>query len=144
MPSLIDSFPGVAIQALDRSLKSLQLEYLDLFLLHWPTQSPAHLGDATDPPRPLERRSSHQLKAHVKAAWQTMETLLASGSETSPGRVKAIGVSNFSQPQLEELLSYATVMPAVNQVRESRDGPRPCCVVAMALLCARSVSPMTG
>lgn len=101
------------IQALERSLKNLQLDYLDLFLLHWPTQSPAHLGDATDPPRPLERKSSVQLKAHAKPAWQAMEALLAA----EPGRVKAIGVSNFSQPQLEELLAYATVVPAVNQVR---------------------------
>lgn len=100
------STPKRVAQACKRSLKNLGLEYLDLFLVHWPL--PAPLGDATDPPTLKQERLKQQLD--VRATWGAMEDILASGM------VKAIGVSNFSIQQIEELLSYAKVIPAVNQV----------------------------
>lgn len=89
-------------------LKNLGVSYLDLYLVHWPVTF--SFGDATDPPRKsgaeLRMRTSHRLKA----TWQAMECLV------EKGLVNAIGVSNFSIQQIEELLTFAKIVPAVNQV----------------------------
>ncbi len=78
-----------ALRAFDTSLKRLDLEYLDLYLLHWPVAG-----------RRLD-------------SWRALERLHADG------RVRAIGVSNFLRPHLEELLAHAKVVPAVNQIELS-------------------------
>ncbi len=52
----------------------------------------------------------HRPRGDVKGSWQAMEDLYREG------KIKAIGVSNFEPYQLEELLGYATVKPAVNQI----------------------------
>lgn len=52
----------------------------------------------------------HRPRGDVKGSWLAMEELYKSG------RIKAIGISNFEPHQLQELLSYATVKPAVNQI----------------------------
>lgn len=77
------------LHAFDRSLRKLGLDYLDLYLLHWPmpTDFEATLG-----------------------AWRAAEKLLADG------RVRAIGVSNFSPKDLDNLVARSQVVPAVNQV----------------------------
>lgn len=94
-------------QAVEISLKNLGLEYLDLYLVHWPVVST--LGDATDPP---PYRSEELLKPsrRIEATWRAMEGLL------EKGLVRAIGLSNFSVQQIEEILGFATIVPAVNQV----------------------------
>lgn len=74
------------LAACGRSLRRLGLEYLDLYLIHWPV--PELLRDT----------------------WRAMEQLLGEG------RVRSIGVCNFLEPHLEELLSFATTPPAVDQV----------------------------
>ena len=72
------------------SLERLGLDYVDLFLIHWPM------------PQRL-------------ASWKTLEELY--GQTDAP--VKAIGVSNFTIRHLEELLAAANIMPVVNQVEFS-------------------------
>ncbi|WP_354639153.1 aldo/keto reductase [Kitasatospora camelliae] len=72
----------------DTSMDLLGLEYLDLYLIHWP--------------RPM-----HGSFLNV---WQGVEELLAGG------RVKSIGVSNFGVEQLEVLLKESSVVPVLNQV----------------------------
>ncbi|MFY0255473.1 aldo/keto reductase [Chitinophaga sp. 30R24] len=74
------------IASFNESLKRLGTDYLDLFLQHWP------------------------VKGKYKATWRAMETLYKAG------RVRAIGVSNFLQFQLEDLMSSAEIMPMVDQV----------------------------
>jgi diketogulonate reductase-like aldo/keto reductase len=78
-----------ALRAFDASLKRLGLEYVDLYLLHWPV-----------PKRRLE-------------SWRALESILGDG------RVRAIGVSNFMVRHLDELLADAKVLPAVNQIEVS-------------------------
>jgi diketogulonate reductase-like aldo/keto reductase len=78
-----------ALRAFDLSLARLGLEWIDLYLLHWPVQG-----------KRLE-------------SWRALERLLGER------RVRAIGVSNFMVPHLEELLEVATVVPAVNQIELS-------------------------
>ncbi|MBG9733537.1 aldo/keto reductase [Paenibacillus alvei] len=74
------------IAAYETSLKKLGLEYLDLYLIHWPVEG------------------------KYKDAWKALETLY------KEGRVKAIGVSNFQIHHLEELMKDAEIKPMVNQV----------------------------
>lgn len=78
-----------ALRAFERSMDSLGVDILDLYLLHQPV------------PTQFER---------TIAAYKAAETLL------SDGRVRAIGVSNFSAQHLEDLMSQTDVAPAVNQV----------------------------
>jgi diketogulonate reductase-like aldo/keto reductase len=76
------------LRAFDSSLELLGLEYVDLYLIHWPL-----------PARGL----------YVET-YRALERLYADG------RVRAIGVSNFQQEHLERLLAEAEVVPAVNQI----------------------------
>lgn len=69
-----------------KSLELLGLDYVDLYLIHWP------------------------VKKGIKEAWQTMEKLY------HEGKIKAIGVSNFRIQDIKELLSYAKIKPAINQI----------------------------
>jgi methylglyoxal/glyoxal reductase len=72
--------------AFTESLEKLDLEYIDLYLIHWPV--------------PLM----------PKKIWQTFEKVY------EQGLAKSIGVSNYSESDIEKLLSYANVAPMVNQV----------------------------
>lgn len=95
--------------ALVNTLKDLQLDYLDLYLMHWPVSlKKGHTF-------PFFDADGNLLEGHVpiKDTWQAMEKLV------EEGLVKAIGVSNFSSKQLTDLLSYAKIVPAVNQVEIS-------------------------
>ncbi|KAG1358791.1 Deoxymugineic acid synthase 1 [Cocos nucifera] len=83
--------------------KNLQLDYLDLYLVHWPlslkpggTAFPINKDDIL----PLD----------LKSVWEAMEEC------QRLGLAKSIGVSNFSCKKLENVLSVATIPPAVNQV----------------------------
>jgi len=86
----IDSFKyEKALKAFNRSLNNLGIDYVDLYLLHWP--------------EPTYRRE----------AWKALETIL------KEGKARSIGVSNFYQNHLDELLSGTDIIPAVNQVEFS-------------------------
>ncbi|MFO7894582.1 MAG: aldo/keto reductase [Longimicrobiales bacterium] len=74
-----------ALRAFDASLERLGLEYVDLYLIHWPGGGP--------------RRES----------WRALEEIHESG------RARAIGVSNYMVSHLEEVLEHGRVVPAVNQ-----------------------------
>ncbi|MGT2950383.1 2,5-diketo-D-gluconic acid reductase [Streptococcus cuniculi] len=77
------------------SLEKLQLDYLDLYLIHWP--NPAGIRD--------------RWQAANADAWRAMEELVAEG------KIRSIGVSNFMVHHMDELLKTATIVPAVNQIR---------------------------
>ncbi|MGG4047455.1 MULTISPECIES: aldo/keto reductase [Paenibacillus] len=74
------------IAAYETSLKKLGLDYLDLYLIHWP------------------------VAGKYKEAWRAMEQLY------KDGRVKSIGVSNFQVHHLEDLMKDAEIVPVINQV----------------------------
>lgn len=77
-----------ALRAFDRSLAKLGLDYVDLYLVHWP-----------QPRRDAYRES-----------WRALERIAAEG------RARAVGVSNFQPAHLRRLIAGAEVVPAVNQV----------------------------
>ena len=83
------------MSSFDESMKKLGLDYLDLLLIHWPN--------------PIAFRD-HWQKANAET-WKAMEELYRAG------RIRAIGVSNFRQHHIEELMKTATVAPMVNQIR---------------------------
>lgn len=89
------------------SLENLGVSYLDLYLVHWLESSA--LEDATDPP--LKPGNEYKQFLHrLKPTWKAMENLV------EMGLVRAIGVSNFTIQQINELLQFAKIIPAVNQV----------------------------
>lgn len=73
-------------RAFNASLRRLRQEYVDLYLIHWPVAD--------------KRRHS----------WKALEEIYRDG------RAKAIGVSNYTVRHLQEMLDYASILPAVNQV----------------------------
>lgn len=87
------SYEG-AKAAIDASLDRLGLEYLDLYLIHWPSP----------------KASRDQWKEGNAQAWRAMEEAVAAG------KIKSIGVSNFMPHHLDALLETATITPAVNQI----------------------------
>ncbi|MCM3019365.1 aldo/keto reductase [Priestia megaterium] len=74
------------IQAFETSLNKLGLEYLDLYLIHWPVEG------------------------KYKDTWKALEKLY------KDGKIRAIGVSNFQVHHLEDLIADAEVKPMVNQI----------------------------
>ncbi|CAF98916.1 unnamed protein product, partial [Tetraodon nigroviridis] len=90
---------------LNKSLTDLQLDYLDLYLIHFPVGL-QKVGDELEPMKDGKILTSDIDYVDV---WKGMEALQASG------KVKSIGVSNFNILQLERLLSKCEVPPAVNQ-----------------------------
>ena len=75
-----------ALKAFDKSLDLLGVDYVDLYLIHWP------------------------IKEGRDASWKALEKIY------SEGRAKAIGVANYTLPFLNELKQYSTIEPAVNQI----------------------------
>ncbi|KAK7408953.1 hypothetical protein QQX98_008897 [Neonectria punicea] len=93
-------------KGLDKSLKDLGTDYLDLFLMHWPIAFKA--GDNWFP---VDLDGTFEvLDIDPGATYTAMEKLLQTG------KVRAIGVSNFNKNRLEDLLSKTKVVPAVNQI----------------------------
>lgn len=74
------------LKAFDLSMKKLDFEYLDLYLIHWP------------------------VAGKYKETWRALEKLYRDG------RIRAIGISNFLRRHIEDLLKTAEIMPMVNQV----------------------------
>ncbi|KAF9024179.1 Aldo/keto reductase [Hymenopellis radicata] len=95
-------------QSFEHSLKQLDLEYIDLYLLHSPT--PIAYEDGNHFPTNPDGTTRVDNSISIHDVWADMEALLETG------KVKAIGVSNFSPKTLEPLLKKAKVVPAVNQV----------------------------
>lgn len=79
---------GEVERAIDESLRKLGLDYLDLYLIHWP----------------LPKADRYV------AAWQTLE------KAHDDGRLRSIGVSNFTAEHLARLSNETNVVPAVNQI----------------------------
>lgn len=92
--------------AYKKTLADLQLDYLDLYLIHWGVASPKDLGGD-----PVDKNGIIiTTPVSIQETWQTMEKLV------TDGLIKAIGVANFTGPMLIDLLTYAKIVPAVNQI----------------------------
>ncbi|KAL9050917.1 MAG: hypothetical protein Q9162_006344 [Coniocarpon cinnabarinum] len=98
--------PASVEKACDASLKDLNTDYLDLYLMHWPCAFAD--GDVMNP----DDGNGNRLRGDTDYVdtWAAMENLV------SKGKVKAIGISNFSKGEVERLLQHAKIKPAVHQV----------------------------
>lgn len=83
-----------AFRGFDKSMRNLDLGYIDLYLIHWPANK-------------VRYKNPDEVNAVV---WQALEELY------EEGRVKSIGVSNFLPHHIEELKKSAKVLPMVNQI----------------------------
>ncbi|XP_027368960.1 NAD(P)H-dependent 6'-deoxychalcone synthase-like isoform X1 [Abrus precatorius] len=99
-----DNHPHLVLPTLRKSLQALKLDYLDLYLIHWPMS--AKPGNSDNWPYAEEQLTPFDLKG----VWEAMEEC------HNLGLTKSIGVSNFSCKKLQNLLSFATIPPSVNQV----------------------------
>ncbi|KAL5338332.1 NADP-dependent oxidoreductase domain-containing protein [Aspergillus crustosus] len=96
-------------EGLKKTLEALDTEYLDLYLIHWPVRLVPNESSELLPINPDGTRS-------VDRSWDQSETWRQMEEVYKTGKVKAIGVANWSIPYLEELKKKWTVVPAVNQV----------------------------
>lgn len=95
--------------SLSKSLAKLDLDYVDLLLVHWPVGLNPNGNHELLPTRSDGTRDVDPEFDLIKT-WRQFEGVLASG------KVKSIGVSNFSVPNLELLLKDANVIPVANQI----------------------------
>ncbi|XP_015689309.1 NADP-dependent D-sorbitol-6-phosphate dehydrogenase-like isoform X2 [Oryza brachyantha] len=107
---LWNSDHGCVIEACKDSLKKLQLDYLDLYLVHFPVAS-RHTGVGT----PGSARGDDGVldidtTISLEATWRAMEDLV------SMGLVRSIGISNYDIFLTRDCLAYAKIKPAVNQI----------------------------
>jgi methylglyoxal/glyoxal reductase len=77
---------GTTLQAIDNSLELLQMDYVDLYLVHWP------------------------VKGKYVDAWLAMEEILGSK------KARAVGVSNFMIHHLQDVIAAGSIVPAANQI----------------------------
>jgi len=83
------------LDAFEETMKKLDMDYIDLFLIHWPN--------------PIAFRD-HWQEANA-GTWKAFEELY------NAGRIRSIGISNFHPHHIEELMKTATIAPMVNQIR---------------------------
>ena len=82
------------LNAFSNSLQRLNMDYVDLYLIHWP----------------VTKDYADEWQSRIKETWKAMEKLY------NEGKIRAIGVSNFLVHHLEELISGCEIEPMVNQI----------------------------
>jgi len=96
--------PKLFKSALQISLKNLQLDYLDLYLIHWPRAFKEVAGDL------FPMNETFFSNVNYAETWEAMEELVDAGF------VKSIGISNFDSNQVQRIIDVARIEPVMNQI----------------------------
>jgi diketogulonate reductase-like aldo/keto reductase len=102
--------PSQVHWSLQNSLEKLKMDYVDLFLVHWPIA--AESDDAHMPKLGQDGKYiiNHALTQNPEPTWRAMEDI------NKAGKARAIGVSNWTVEGLKKLLSFADIKPTLNQI----------------------------
>ncbi|WJX67071.1 3''-deamino-3''-oxonicotianamine reductase [Trifolium repens] len=98
-----DAHPGLVLPALKNSLKRLGLDYVDLYLIHFPVRLRQGV-------KGINYNHGDILPFDMKGTWENMEKC------ANLGLAKSIGLSNFGVKKISEILEYASIPPALVQV----------------------------
>ncbi|PKI53595.1 hypothetical protein CRG98_026045 [Punica granatum] len=99
-----DADPSLILPALKKTLGKLGLEYVDLYLIHWPVRAKKEAEDCLIIPK------ESLLEFDIRGTWEAMEEC------SKLGLAKSIGVSNFGPKKLSQIVQFCTIPPVVNQV----------------------------
>ncbi|KAJ4711025.1 NADPH-dependent codeinone reductase-like protein [Melia azedarach] len=99
-----DAHRDLVVPALKKSLRTLQMEYIDLYLIHMPISA----KPSEKYVHPISKEDI--LPMDFRGVWEGMEEC------QRLGLTKSIGVSNFSSKKIDTILAFATIPPSVNQV----------------------------
>lgn len=105
-----EHIPANVRPACEQTLADLKLDYLDLYLIHWPQNFQKVEGTTRGFPRTPEGGIIYDMDTTIMDTWAAMEKLVEAGL------VKAIGLSNFNSVQIAEIMEKSTIKPAVLQV----------------------------
>lgn len=94
---------------IQKSLKALQLDYLDLYLIHVPTGL-QYVNDTDLWPRDDNGKILINPASSLETVWKEME------KQVDNGRTRSIGLSNFRRSQVERIMKVARIQPANQQV----------------------------
>ncbi|KAJ5565021.1 hypothetical protein N7513_001263 [Penicillium frequentans] len=100
--------PDHVEEGLNQTLKDLQTDYVDLYLIHWPVAF-EHTNETLTPTDPVTKRF-RIADVPVADTWAALEKLVAAG------KIRSIGISNFTIDATKKLLETAKIVPATNQI----------------------------
>lgn len=96
------------IKAFNETIRQLDMDYVDLYMIHIPGFTKAQLNRCRKNQRNFEPKLTNKIRR--REVWRAMEILY------KEGRVRALGVSNFSPEHLDNILEAAEILPSVNQI----------------------------
>jgi len=96
--------------AFQKTFQDLGLDYLDLYLIHWPIAFANIDGGKTTFPKNPDGTVMYDVDTHPTDTWLAMEKLV------EKGLVKSIGLSNFNSEQIQDVLDKGKIKPVINQV----------------------------